>query len=99
MKTYNAEKDLEYINEQLYLYLYIIGLNPKNIDEYSIDQIISSARNISIAPISEVESGSMDLSNDPLYLFLKNQRISLIGNIRRIWYMRQLAIGAIKNAV
>lgn len=99
MKTYNAEKDLKYINEQLFLYLYIIGLSPKNIDEYSIDQIINSARNISIAPINEVESGSIDLSNDPLYLFLKNQRISLIGNIRRIWYMRQLAIGAISNAV
>jgi hypothetical protein len=99
MKTYDAKKDLEYINEQLFLYLYIVGLNPKNVEDYSIDEIINSARNISIAPINEVESGSMDLSNDPLYLFLKNQRISLIANIRRIWYMRQLAIGAIKSAV
>ena len=99
MKTYDAKKDLEYINEQLFLYLYIVGLNPRNIDDYSIDEIINSARKVSIAPISEVESGSKDFSNDPLYLFLKNQRISLIGNIRRIWYMRQLAIGAIRNAV
>ena len=97
--AYEAKKDLEYINEQLFLYLYIVGLNPKNVEDYSIDEIINSARNISIAPINEVESGSMDLSNDPLYLFLKNQRISLIANIRRIWYMRQLAIGAIRNAV
>ena len=45
--------------------------------------------------IDDVESGNLNLSQDPSYLYLKNQRISLIGNIRRLWHMRQIAIGAI----
>lgn len=93
--TYNAAKDLEYINRQISFYLYCVGLNAKDIDNYSIDEIINAARDITIAPIDDVESGKLNLSQDPSYLYLKNQRISLIGNIRRLWHMRQIAIGAI----
>jgi len=94
---YNAQKDLEYINEQLAFYVCCIGLNIDEYDSYSIDQLIDSARIITQVPIKEVESGDLDGRKNQVFLFLKNQRISLIGNIRRIWYMRQLALGAISR--
>lgn len=96
---YDAEKDLEYINDQLATYIHIIGLNGEYIDWYSIDEIINAARSITDVPISEVESGELDLNNDELYLFLLSQRIAIVGNIRRLWYMRQLALAAVANAV
>ena len=37
------------------------------------------------------------LKRDKVSEYLKNQRISLIGNIRRLWFMRQLALGAISR--
>jgi hypothetical protein len=97
--SYNAVKDLEYIDRQISFYLYCIGLNGIDIDSYTIDEIITAARLITIAPIDDVESGKLNLSQDLSYLYLKNQRISLIGNIRRLWHMRQIAIGAIKYDV
>jgi hypothetical protein len=93
--SYDAFKDLNYINKQISFYLYCIGLNGSKINEYSIDEIIAAARSITIAPIDDVESGKLNLGQDPSYLYLKNQRISLIGNIRRLWHMRQIAIGSI----
>lgn len=96
---YNAQKDLDYINDQLDYYLYIVGLNPNDINFITIDQIIGKAREMTQAPIDEVESGKYNCANNQLYLFLKNQRIALIANIRRLWYMRQLAIGALENEV
>ena len=96
---YDAQKDIEYIEDQIQMFLYIVGLGETKINECSIDEIINKAREITDVPISEVESGQLDLNNDEIYLFLKNQRISLIGNIRRLWYMRQLALGALRNAV
>ena len=96
---YNAIKDLEYIDKQISFYLYCISLDGSNIDLYTIDEIISAARLLTIAPIDDVESGKLNLSQDLSYLYLKNQRISLIGNIRRLWHMRQIAIGAIANDV
>lgn len=97
--SYNAVKDLEYVDRQISFYLYCIGLNGNSIDSYTIDEIINAARSMTIAPIDDVESGKMNLSQDLLYLYLKNQRISLIGNIRRLWHMRQIAIGATANDV
>ncbi len=99
MKTYDPVKDLEYINEQLFFYLYLVGLDPHKVESYSIDEIINHTRSMVVAPIEKVESGEYNCSKEPLYWFLKNQRISLIGNIRRIWYMRQLATAAVNNAV
>lgn len=97
--TYNAIADIKYIDKQIRFYLYCVGLNGADIDVYSIDEIISAARSITMVPIDDVESGKLNLGQDPTYLYLKNQRISLIGNIRRLWHMRQIAIGAIKYDV
>jgi hypothetical protein len=93
--SYNAIEDLKYIDRQISFYLYCIGLDGSNTDVYSIDEIITATRSITLAPIDDVESGKLNLGQDPSYLYLKNQRISLIGNIRRLWHMRQIAIGAI----
>jgi hypothetical protein len=94
---YNAQKDLEYINEQLAFYVCFIGLDIDKCDSYSIDQLIDSARGITDIPIKEIESNELDGRKNEVFLLLKNQRISLIGNIRRLWYMRQLALGAINR--
>lgn len=94
---YNAQKDLEYINEQLAFYVCFIGLDIDKYDSYSIDELIDSARGITDIPIKEIESNELDGQKNEVFLFLKNQRISLIGNIRRLWYMRQLALGAINR--
>ncbi len=97
--TYDPIKDLEYINRQIKFYLYCTGLGNLSVENCSIDEIISAIRLITVAPIDDVESGKLNLGQDLSYLYLKNQRISLIGNIRRLWHMRQLALGAIKNDV
>ena len=93
--SYNAIEDLKYIDRQISFYLYCVGLDGSIAKAYSIDEIITATRSITIAPIDDVESGKLNLGQDPSYLYLKNQRISLIGNIRRLWHMRQIAIGAI----
>ncbi len=97
--SYNAIEDLAYIDRQIIFYLYCIGFDGAKIDSYNIDEIIAASRSITVAPIDDVESGKLNLGQDLSYLYLKNQRISLIGNIRRLWHMRQIAMGAIKYDV
>ena len=97
--SYNAIEDLAYVDRQIIFYLYCIGFDGAKIDSYNIDEIIAASRSITMAPIDDVESGKLNLGQDLSYLYLKNQRISLIGNIRRLWHMRQMAMGAIKYDV
>jgi len=47
MKTYDAKKDLEYINEQLFLYLYIVGsstIKMKILHEYVFMALMKRTR-------------------------------------------------------
>jgi hypothetical protein len=97
--TYSAIDDLAYIDRQIIFYLYCVGFDGAKIDSYNIDEIIAATRSITLAPIDDVESGKLNLGQDLSYLYLKNQRISLIGNIRRLWHMRQIAMGAVKYDV
>ncbi|GEM_PF-4048396 len=89
--SYNAAKDLEYIEEQLCFYLLVLGLDGSELRGYTIDEIINKARLLTPLPIKEYEEKD---DKDPIYLYILNQRVSLIGNIRRLWYFRQLALGA-----
>ena len=91
---YDVDKDLEYLNTQLALYICIIGLDIDRAETYSIDDLIEQARIITDIPIVEIDSGKLEGLQEPMFLFLKNQRIALIANIRRLWYMRSIALGA-----
>lgn len=101
--SYNAEQDLKYIEENIALLMYIIGLNPDNIETITIDELVNSARDI--AKVSSVRTSGTGLSveslklyrDEPSLSYLRSQRISLIANIRRFWYLRQLALGAINR--
>ena len=103
---YNAEQDLSYINETLAYYFYIIGLDPSNMDSISIDDIITKARSFSlitneIAPPQinvkdnkDIEKVTESYRDEPAVAILRNQRITIVSVIRRLWWMRQLALGA-----
>jgi len=55
--SYNAIEDLKYIDRQISFYLYCVGLDGSIANAYSIDEIITATRSITIAPIDEVDSG------------------------------------------
>lgn len=101
--SYNAEQDLKYIEENIALLMYIVGLDPDNISTITIDELVNSARDI--AKVSSVRTSGTGLSTESLKLYrdepslsyLRSQRISLIASIRRFWYLRQLALGAINR--
>jgi hypothetical protein len=101
--SYNAEQDLKYIEENIALLMYIVGLNPDNMGTTTIDELVNSARDL--ARVSSVRTTGTGLSAESLKLYrdepslsyLRSQRISLIANIRRFWYLRQLALGAINR--
>jgi hypothetical protein len=104
--SYNAEQDLAYINKTLAYFLYLVGLDAEDIDSLTIDEIITKARlfslitneiaphQINIKDDSDVEKISEQYRDQPAVAILRNQRISIVSNIRRFWYLRQLALGA-----
>jgi|LauGreDrversion4_2_1035121.scaffolds.fasta_scaffold47203_3 hypothetical protein len=107
--SYNAELDLKYVESKLTYYIYMIGLNPDNLDTMTIDTLIEKARLFSLITSDTVQHRSYIKdryadSNDqylykdePAVAFLRNQRISIVANIRRFWYLRQLALGAMSR--
>jgi len=105
--SYNAEQDLNYIESVLAFYLNIIGLTAEDMDILSIDEIITKAREFNLIT-HEVKAhrvyirdrddsvGDQDLYKDePAIAILRSQRTLTISTIRRFWWMRQLALGAI----
>jgi|Laugresu1bdmlbsd_1035121.scaffolds.fasta_scaffold03955_3 hypothetical protein len=103
--SYDVEQDLSYVEENIAVLMYIVGLDPDDITSVSIDDFISSARDIvrttSIkgeppagVGIGLGKNASKVYMEQPALQYLRAQRISLIANIRRFWYLRQLAIGA-----
>lgn len=101
--SYNAEQDLKYIETNLAFFMYAVGLNPDNINSITIDEFINCARDkVKVSSTRDnalgLSSESLKIYNDePVVCYLRSQRISLIANIRRFWYLRQLAIGAINR--
>jgi hypothetical protein len=105
--SYNAEQDLNYIESVLAFQLNIIGLTAEDMDTLSIDEIITKAREFNLIT-HDVKAhrvyvrdrddsvGDQDLYKDePAIAILRNQRTLTISTIRRFWWMRQLALGAI----
>jgi len=94
--SYNLEQDLDYIDIKLRYYQHILGIDPDNIADLSIDFLLEKA--ISLASFTAADAREYAISGlgayPPAILFLRNIRIELITNIRRFWYMQQLALGA-----
>jgi len=101
--TYNAEEDLEYLEKNIFYFAYSVGLTPASLDTVTIDDLMAAVKNV-----VKVSSTKLDDSNvvdagvelyreSPEYLYLRAQKVALIRNIRRFWYLRQLAIGAINR--
>lgn len=101
--TYNAEADLEYIEGNIFYLAYSIGLNPTSIEDLTIDDLMAAVKGVvKVSTIKQensnvVDAGVLLYRESPEYLYLRAQKISLIRNIRRFWYLRQLAIGAINR--
>jgi len=107
--SYNAEIDLQYIEAKLAYYIYMVGLNPDDLNSLTIDEIIEKARLLALITNANVphrsyvkdryadENDQYLYRDEPAVAFLRNQRISLVVNIRRFWYLRQLALGAISR--
>jgi hypothetical protein len=107
--SYNVELDLKYVESKLTYFIYMIGLNPDNLDSLTIDVLIEKARLFSLisndsVPYDSNIQGKVEAVNslsrykdEPAIAHLRNQRISVVANIRRFWYLRQLALGAINR--
>ena len=101
--TYNAEADLEYIEKNIFYFAYSVGLTPTSLDDLTIDDLIAAIKNVvkvsstKLENSNVVDAGVLLYRESPEYLYLRAQKISLIRNIRRFWYLRQLTIGAINR--
>ena len=107
--SYNAELDLKYAESKLTYYVYLLGLSPDDLDALTIDTLIEKARLFSLITHDSVqhrsyvkdryadENDQYLYKDEPAVAFLRSQRISLVANIRRFWYLRQLALGAISR--
>jgi hypothetical protein len=81
----------------------MVGLDPESLDSVTIDELLSAARSLSKVDrenssafyINETQNSIF--AGTPEDVFLKHQRMFLILNIRRFWYWRQLAIGALNR--
>lgn len=99
--SYNAEQDLEYIESVLAFQLNIIGLTAEDMDTLSIDEIITKARTFNlitqeITPVQIANSPQQGIYRDePAVAMLRSQRNITVSTIRRFWWMRQLALGAV----
>jgi hypothetical protein len=102
---YNAEKDINYIEKNLCYFLNIVGLGSSELDTVTIDDLVDAAR--SLMPflpgeVANVTAGSSlirdtPIVEDPVYIYLRAKNLPLVASIRRFWYLRQLAIGAINR--
>lgn len=98
--TYNVEADLEYIEKNLFYLAYSVGLTPESLSSLTIDDFMDAVKNV--VKISSVKTDNANIIDagvalyreSPEFLYLRAQKYSLISNIRRFWYLRQLAIGA-----
>ena len=99
--SYNAQQDLEYIESVLAFQLNIIGLTAEDMDNLSIDEIITKARTFNlitqeITPVQIANSPEQGIYRDePAVAMLRSQRNITVSTIRRFWWMRQLALGAV----
>jgi hypothetical protein len=100
---FDAQKNISYIEKQLAYFMFMIGLDPELLDTITIDELLSAARDLSKV---DKESSSAFVvgqtqmqyyTGAPEDAYLKHQRLFLILNIRRFWYWRQLAIGALNH--
>jgi hypothetical protein len=107
--SYDAQKDLDYIEYNISYFMNIIGMNPENLNSTTIDELVESARTMAIvtsARPSEVntftsgdnsQDAVLSYHSEPDYLYLRSQRIHLLSSIRRFWYLRQVALGALNR--
>ena len=98
--SYNAQQDLEYIESVLAFQLNIIGLTAEDMDTSSIDEIIAKARTFNlitqeITPVQIADSEQGTYVDEPAVAILRSQRNITVSTIRRFWWMRQLALGAV----
>lgn len=95
--SYNAEQDLKYIESNLTFFMYVVGLNGDNLSTVTIDELIDAVRNMVKVPLVSDGDAIGVTSVDPALSYLKTQKHSLMSNIRRFWYLRTLAMGAINR--
>ena len=102
---YNAEEDLKYIEENLCYFLNVVGLGSSELDEVVIDDFVDAAKALMPSILGEQMATSIGTSlvkntpivTDSVYVYLKTKSLPLVASIRRFWYLRQLAIGAINR--
>jgi hypothetical protein len=95
--SYNAEQDLKYIDSNLTFLMYVVGLDGDDLGTVTIDAFIGAVRDMIKVPTLGDSDAIGATSVDPALSCLKSQKHSLMSNIRRFWYLRTLAIGAINR--
>jgi hypothetical protein len=115
--SYDAQKDLDYIEYNILYFMNIIGMGSQSIDSVTIDELVEAARSVAMVVQSSgrVENPSTQESDstsptafegvnsnlvyeaEPDHLYLRSQRIHLLSSMRRFWYLRQVALGALNR--
>jgi hypothetical protein len=86
---YNADKDLERINEKLAVICYIVGVDGAKLDEITVDEIMENLRK-SFYYMSTKE----ELHQNAAASWVHQCNYHLTMNLRKYWWHRQLASGA-----
>jgi hypothetical protein len=86
---YDADKDLERIQEKLATICYIVGLDGSMLEEMTVDEIMESLRK-SFYYMSSKE----ELHQNAAASWVHQCNYHLTMNLRKYWWHRQLANGA-----
>lgn len=83
--AYNIDSDLNYLQSQLKVILYCIGLGELSHDSISIDLIIEKIRKVFPYKDEDIRTAAGDL--------VKSKNTELVNSARTIWYFMCLAEG------
>jgi hypothetical protein len=88
--TYDASKDLAYIEREIVSIMYVLGMDTSDINSSTFDSIVDALKGN--FPFKRLEGTSV-ASNDAL----KEINILVMMNSRRLWHRWQLAKGRVNG--
>ena len=87
--TYNLQKDFEYHRDNLFAQLLVVGLNPDNIEELTISDVLAACKTL-YGSATYDESSPTDMAR---HASLRRAQM----NFRRFWYFYHLLKWRINN--
>jgi hypothetical protein len=87
-KTFSGASELEFVEIELAKWTLCLGLG-SDLDNITIDEIVSSARNQWWVTSSNFTGAANDLCREAFLL--------CVANVRRLWHRRQIALAVVNG--